>query len=747
MAKKIIFTLLCIAILTNFCLSQSSRWRLLLPVPTFDVAVNPHNINTIFVGGEGNVVYRSYDAGRTWDTLVIFARLYASRLNNVLILPNDTNVLLVGGLNFGNIVRSTDQGKTWSVVLAKEYAIDLNGKAMLYKPDEPNVVFAGDFKWSIIYRSTDNGRTWDSISTVPEEICSLGIREDSTNILLVGSIYGGIFVSTDTGKTWKFADYLRKPDSLQRDVEITRIEFSQRDPRVGYAVVTYLFSANKNNGGLHKTTDGGYNWDLLAFPDTSIWALAVKSRGSVDEIFIGGYTEDFWNLDTNLVPGVGIVRISTDGGLTWLNFDDKVDWVIHSIRGNSDFYTIQCINYDTIYAFGDNGVFKLSYNRGRFFSINNLDEWVNIRGSYFHNSKVGFVCGYNGALLKTTNGGFSWRKIDLKTNSNLYGIVFLNSDVGLVVGDKSSIYKTINGGETWVPISLETLIDIKGIKRVNDSLIVWGSKGEVLLSKDMGASWLKVATLSNEEIKGIERLPSGKFIVITNSGKIFSTYDFISFRKLYEDNTFNPTSVAFYNDFVGFVSGKQPYFLQTTDGGESWKKQRLVSNRIMNAMVFSGDSLFLAGQYATLLLAADLGNFWAPLAGGSGPRANMWRAYYYENQGREMLFMATEAGLFVLDYPLTASEIHGNSESLLKAFVLPGNNSLFLDYKSPKNNYDKIVLRLFNILGQLEFETELPLFNSKFQDFVIFPFRLTSGLYLIQVTEGQSLVTKKILVD
>jgi len=92
---------------------------------------------------------------------------------------------------------------------------------------------------------------------------------------------------------------------------------------------------NKNNGGLHKTTDGGYTWDLLAFPDTSIWALAVKPRGDKDEIFIGGYTEDLSTQSTMYVPGVGIVRISTDGGETWLNFDDKVDWVIESRGENS----------------------------------------------------------------------------------------------------------------------------------------------------------------------------------------------------------------------------------------------------------------------------------------------------------------------------------------------------------------------------------------------------------------------------
>ncbi|MCX7909076.1 MAG: YCF48-related protein [Ignavibacteria bacterium] len=744
MKKAIFLVLFCLSLSSLF--SQSSRWRLLLPVPTFDVAVNPYNINTIFVGGEGNLIYRSFDAGQTWDTLVIFAKMQSSRLNNVIILPTDTNIVLVGGLNFGNIVRSTDYGNTWKVVLAKDHAIDLNGKAMLYKPDEPNIIYAGDFKWGVIYRSTNNGATWDSLTKIPTEICSIGIREDSTNVILAGSIYGQIFVSQDTGHTWVLCDSLRVPKHLQQDVEITRIEFSKRDPRVGYAVVTYLFALNKNNGGLHRTTDGGYNWDIIGFPDTSIWALSVKSRGDKDEIFIGGYTEDFWTLDTNLVPGVGIVRISTDGGETWLNFDERIDWVLYDLKANSDLFVIQSIG-DTLYAAGDYGIFRISYNGGNSFSNQNLDTRDNIRGMHFLNKRNGFLCGQNGVIFRTTNGGFSWNQVKIPTNSNLNGIFFVDTLKGFVVGEKSTIYKTTDGGKTWLDLGIDYACDFYGIKKFYNYLVIFGNRGTILVSQDNGENWTKISGVPNEEITGIEITKNGTVFIATLNGNLYYSNDFQNYKLKFSDHTLRLTAIKFVDNNVGFITTNRPYFFETRDGGNSWNKVKTITLRGMNAIETKGDTVYFCGKYATILRSTNKGVEWGVRTGGSGPRANVWRAYYYENQGKEQLFMATEAGLFVLDYPLTYKENIAFQSDVLKVFVLPGKNSLFVNYKLQEQVSNKISLNIYNTLGQIIFSSQLYPMNKSFQDFVILPFVLPTGVYFVQIIENQRSNVTKIVVD
>ncbi|MFN3307514.1 MAG: WD40/YVTN/BNR-like repeat-containing protein, partial [Candidatus Kapaibacteriota bacterium] len=358
----------------------------------------------------------------------------------------------------------------------------------------------------------------------------------------------------------------RVPDSLQQDVEITRIEFSQRDPRVGYAVVTYLFALNKNNGGLHRTTDGGYNWEIIGFPDTSIWALSVKSRGDKDEIFIGGYTEDFYTLDTNLVPGVGIVRISTDGGESWLNFDDKIDWVIYDLGSNSDLFAIQAIG-DTIFSAGDYGTFRISTNGGFTFSYQNIDTYDDIRGLYFFGRRNGFVCGKNSTLLRTSNGGFTWNRVSIPTNNDLMGILFVDSLKGFIVGYKSTLLKTTNGGNEWIDLSIDYACDFLGIKRIGNQLVIYGSNGTVLVSSDFGETWTKLPIDFAETITGIDILNEEVFFLCTSSGNLYKYVNNLPTEKIVSDASLKFNSLKFVDDSVGFIVTNGPYYYRTEDNG------------------------------------------------------------------------------------------------------------------------------------------------------------------------------------
>ncbi len=768
MKKYFVLAMCCLAFVVFPLYPQSSYWKRLLSTPTFDVAVNPYNENTLIVGGEGRWVYRSFDRGQTWDSTLIFYSMPSAMLNNVLILPTDTNVVLVGGLKFGNVVRSTDQGKTWKIALAKPpgYNIDLNGKAMLYKPDDPNVIYVGDFQWAYIYRSTDAGQTWDTISRVekiykyqgkdtlmPTRICSIGIRHDSSNIILVGSIMGEIFVSTDDGFTWKFTDYLRTPDSLQDDCEITRIEFSERDPLVGYAVITYLFPLNRNNGGLHRTTDGGYNWDILAFPDTSIWALAVRDRETTDEIFIGGYTEDFWNVkDTLGLIGAGIVRISTDGGSSWLNFDEKIDWLITDRLSNSDLNSLTSASNDTIYAVGDYGIVIRSDDLGKTWARVSLESKIRLFGISFINRFSGFVCGESGSLYRTMQGGLQWDKIQLNTQNDLKGIVVLPNGQGLVVGSKGTILKTSDSGQSWVNVAIDVGEDFFGVKMLLDGkAVVWGQNGIILLSSDFGESWSTNRFSDGGNIVSLSVLSNNDLMFVTNKGKIVKVdWGLANFRVLYDDPGTEFVGIDFPDDSLGFVAQRRGYYLRTTDGGNNWMKIKYLMRRYPNFVKFISEKIgFLGGQYTTISRSEDYGLNWEIVYGGSGPRANVWRAYYTGEKGRERLYMATEGGLFVLEYPLSVEDyLERYADSPLKVHLLPNNQTLFVSYKLRHSNRKDLPLKLniFNMLGQNVFSTNVNAFSESFEDFVYLPFKLSSGAFVVQMIEGDT-ITNRILIS
>ena len=67
----------------------------------------------------------------------------------------------------------------------------------------------------------------------------------------------------------------------------------------------------------------------------------------------------------------------------------------------------------------------------------------------FANSNVGYASGFNGILLKTTNGGENWSSIPTGSNANLYGLSVFNESILFVSGNNGLIKKTTDGGVSF----------------------------------------------------------------------------------------------------------------------------------------------------------------------------------------------------------------------------------------------------------------------------------------------------------
>ena len=81
-------------------------------------------------------------------------------------------------------------------------------------------------------------------------------------------------------------------------------------------------------------------------------------------------------------------------------------------------------------------------------------QWTNLtsgttnwlRAVYFTTTDTGYVVGYGGIILKTTDG-MNWVSQTSTTTNNLFGVFFVTSSTGWACGD-GAILKTINGGLT-----------------------------------------------------------------------------------------------------------------------------------------------------------------------------------------------------------------------------------------------------------------------------------------------------------
>jgi photosystem II stability/assembly factor-like uncharacterized protein len=324
MKIRILFVFL---ILTIGTATAQTGWRRLIDAPTYGFAANPKNPRTIVVGGFGRTIYRSDDAGTTWQIDSIDFRGGTSRLSNIVFHEKDTNIVLAGGI-FGSIVRSTDRGITWETVFDPEKPrFQMSGEALISHPNNPNIIFTADNISNRIFKSYDGGNTWDTISTVnlpsQRHLCAIAIRPDSANIMLAGATSGLILKSIDSGRTWRQTTQLRG----FTDTEIPRFVFSRSNPMVGYTIAAYFFYKNRPNGGVFKTIDGGETWNSIGFQDTSFWSVAVRQFEGKDEVYVGGFTDDLADSIQYIIYGPGIVSRSQDGGSSWTAIDKNIPWL------------------------------------------------------------------------------------------------------------------------------------------------------------------------------------------------------------------------------------------------------------------------------------------------------------------------------------------------------------------------------------------------------------------------------------
>ncbi len=238
----------------------------------------------LLVGTEGDGIFLSTDQGETWS-------IPASGLGSesVWTLARDSSGHVFAGTSTG-IYRSSDGGSNWASV----YGIppgDAGGFIISIAAGPDGFIYAAERDYRLL-RSTDAGLSWQTLTNAPTDRSYYPIIATRDNVIVLGTLLGGLYRSTDSGLSWLPADNLGGMTSASI---YSMVADYAGDVFAGGSVTSPPFYS------LYKSTDQGRVWNACLMSG-DIYALAANSR---DAIFAGGD-----------ISG-GVFR-SLDAGASWL---------------------------------------------------------------------------------------------------------------------------------------------------------------------------------------------------------------------------------------------------------------------------------------------------------------------------------------------------------------------------------------------------------------------------------------------
>jgi len=314
-----------------------------------------------------------------------------------------------------------------------------------------------------VWKSEDYGTSWFNISDGYFDTPSIGAIEvaiNDPNIIYVGTgsdglrsnvISGkGVYKSIDAGKTWEHV-------GLAQTGQIGAVEIDPTNNQtVWVAAIGNAFKANSERG-IFKTIDGGLTWEKVLFISDHVgFADLELLPGNPNIVYAAAWKAERkpWTIISGGNKDEGGIYKSINGGKDWVKLENglpkgtigKIDLAVSPVNSS--------ILYAVIEAPGKEGGLYKSVNQGKSFKqVSNNSGLVN-RPFYYTNIEVDptnpdIVYSNANPLLKSTDGGKSWRRMSVPHGDN--HDIWLNPDNPnlLIQANDGGANVSHNGGKTW----------------------------------------------------------------------------------------------------------------------------------------------------------------------------------------------------------------------------------------------------------------------------------------------------------
>ncbi len=405
------------------------------------------------------------------------------------------------------------------------------------------------FKKEVFFRTSAISATWQNLTNLPYTLShnvTVGSDSVSSSILIMGGIandsitskillYNASTALYDTtlprlprrlmnGFGFKIKDSIYYGGGYTTNWKDTSLSSADTLYDCVYPTTSTGYISGQK-GKVYFTSNSGTNWITRSLPDTTKNAVGISfANDSVGFVIMN-------MADSNIA-----VYSTSNKGVSW-------SAKLSGSKLNDIFFQGTSIGW----VCGDNGSIKKTTNGGTTWTSTTFGT-DNYKSIYFHaNSGTGFISGTNGKIIKTTNSGTNWVSQTTGTTKNINSVVFFDSLIGYAVGDSGIIIKTTNGGTSWVSQSSHTILNLRSVEKMNASkIIASGDRGLIIYTLNGGTEWIQRVGVSSNRLNRV-CIPPGDSIAtaigvkgwLVKANKPF--YEYIINDTFYKINT---TSLA-----------------------------------------------------------------------------------------------------------------------------------------------------------------------------------------------------------
>ncbi|HKS95744.1 MAG TPA: glycosyl hydrolase, partial [Terriglobia bacterium] len=635
------------------------KWRLVGPYRggRVEAVAGLPGTNTYFFGSVDGGVWKSLDAGQSWEPL--FDKEPVQSIGAIAIAPSDPNVIYVGtgepclrgDISYGDgIYKSTDGGKTWTHIGLDDTQ---HISAIIVDPKNPSLVMVaaighafGPNEQRGIFRSADGGKTWQKVLYKDDKTGGGDIVFDPTNSSIVyaalyqivrqpwgfesGGPGSGIYKSTDEGLTWTHLEGNGLPSGVLGKIGLA----------VGADGERVYAQIEAEKGGLYVSNDAGEHWSLVNDDDRfrqRAWYFThiYADPKDVNEVYV---------LDT------GVYR-SIDGGRSWQEItggDSHMLWIdpsdtSHMIVGDDGGAAV---------SLDDGGTWSTRNNQptAQFYHVSTDDRFpYYLYGSQQDSGTVAIASRGNPTQFYGVGGGESGWVVSDKTGDAVYGdsydgeITRYDRQSGEVLDVSPWPLNPMGHGAANLKYRFQWTAPIAA-SPFDENTIYFG--GNVLFrTTDAGKSWTIISPDLTRDDKSKQQSAGGPITKDNTSAEYYDTIFVIA-----------PSAAAHGEVWVGSDDGLVHV---TRDDGQHWEdvtpKDKPTWAKISGICpsAFAAGTAYLAVNGEKLddfhpyaYKTTDFGHTWTKITAGI-PDGSYVHAVIEDPGHRGLLFAGTELGVYV----------------------------------------------------------------------------------------------------